>query len=215
MHALTPYVTGGVHQHSDFGPAVSPDGRWIAFTRFDDEGIAAQVYVMDADGHQPRAITPPRLEGGHASWAPDSSEIVFESNEVGAGSRIFTVRPDGSGLRALTRDRYPHNDVGASYSANGARIAFSSDRRYRDGCCLDLFEMRPDGSGEHRINVGLQKAGIVGAVWSPVPRARSKISTPPPQMSPQAPPGIGTYKQTEPDFYRSSPGHDLKGCLDA
>lgn len=169
MHALTPFVTMGVHQHTDFFPAVSPNGKWIAFTRFDADGIAAQLYVMRADGRDLRAVTPPALEGGGPAWAPDSSRIVFESNNNRLGSRIFTVRPDGSGLVALTPDRYPHNDLFASYSPNGARIAFSSDRRYSNGCCLDLFEMRADGRGEHRINVGLHKAGIAGPVWSRVP----------------------------------------------
>jgi Tol biopolymer transport system component len=170
LHALTPYVTSGVDQHNDFGSAVSPNGERIAFTRFEANGIAAQVFVMNADGSHPRAITPPGLEGGAPNWSPDGHVVAFNSNQSRTGSRIFTVHPDGTGLRALTPDLYPHNETGASYAPHGSAIAFASDRRYGDGCCFDLFEMNANGTGQHRVDVGLSKAGIVDPVWGPAAR---------------------------------------------
>jgi TolB protein len=165
--ALTPYVPSGIHERVDFGPAVSPNGKQIAFPRFFANGIQAQIYLMDANGSHPHAITAPRLEAASPAWSPDGRWIAFNTNNLRTGSRIFAMNPNGKDLRALTPSRFPHNDVGPSYSPDGKQIAFTSDRRYPDGCCLDLFEMRADGSREHKVNLNLHHAGILNPVWQP------------------------------------------------
>jgi Tol biopolymer transport system component len=166
-HALTPYVSSGLHERVDFSPAVSPNGKWIAFGRFESNGIQAQIYVMKANGGKPHAVTAPRLEAAAPAWSPDSRWIAFYTNNNRTGSRVFAIRPNGSGLRALTPNRFPHNDADPSYSPDGKQIAFSSDRRYPDGCCFDLFEMRANGNREHKVNLNLHHAGILGPVWQP------------------------------------------------
>ena len=166
-HALTRYIPSGVHERVDFSPAVSPSGKRIAFLRFQSNGIQAQIYVMNADGRNAHAITAPRLEGGAPAWSPDGRWIAFNTSNNRTGSRILAMKPDGKDVRALTPNRFPHNDVGPSYSPHGKQIAFSSDRRYSDGCCLDLFEMRANGSREHKVNLNLHHAGILDPVWEP------------------------------------------------
>jgi Tol biopolymer transport system component len=151
----------------DFGPSVSPDGRRIAFTRFNAGGIQAQVYVMAADGSGAHPITPPALEGFPPEWTPDGRHILVSSNCCRLGSAIYQVNPDGSGLKRLTHPQFPHNDNGPSPSPQGNRIVFSSDRPYPDICCNDLFTMRADGSGLRRIETGL--VGVVDADWGPAP----------------------------------------------
>ena len=165
--ALTPYIPGGVHERVDFVPAVSPNGRRIAFGRFESNGIQAQIYLMNADGSKPHALTAPRLEATAPAWSPDSRWIAFNTNNNRTGSRVLAMHPNGKGLKALTPNRFPHNDVIPSYSPDGKWVAFSSDRRYADGCCLDLFEMRADGSGEHKVKLKLHRAGILSPVWQP------------------------------------------------
>ncbi|MFZ8808005.1 MAG: S41 family peptidase, partial [Pyrobaculum sp.] len=74
----------GVRLTSDFGvvvrPKFSPDGRWIAFTRLQqtDQGTAADVYVIPAEGGEPRRITYfgtpyTRVVG----WTPDGRVLVY------------------------------------------------------------------------------------------------------------------------------------------
>src|SRR5205085_7279648 len=99
-HALTPYVPSGVHERVDFFPAVSPNGKWIAFTRFQSNGIQAQIYIMNADGSSPHTITAPWLEAGVPAWSPDSRRIAFNSNNARTGSRIFATNSNGKDLRA-------------------------------------------------------------------------------------------------------------------
>ena len=65
----------------DASPAYSPDGEWIAFGRkFLDERWTPgrQVWIMRADGSQPRPITDDP-EFSHASlvWNPDSTRLAY------------------------------------------------------------------------------------------------------------------------------------------
>jgi TolB protein len=170
--ALTPYIDGPNNEAVDFGPSVSPNGRWVAFTRFFEGGFVARVFVMCADGRNPHPVTPPRLEGGAPDWSPSGRHIAFNSNGARNGSSLFTMKPDGADIHRITRDRFPHNDALPSYSPQGDRIAFISDRRYPDICCNDLFAINPDGAGEHMIRTGLFDAGIVYPAWGTAPLIR-------------------------------------------
>lgn len=55
-----------------FAPAVSPDGRWIAFGAM-KLAEKASLYIMPIDGGTPRLVT----EGtGMGTWSPDSQKLV-------------------------------------------------------------------------------------------------------------------------------------------
>jgi Tol biopolymer transport system component len=88
----------------------SPDGSMLAFYRNPGTGrptrsdTGGQLWVIKADGTGARDITP-RLEGsvGRPDWSPDSTTIVFRSDSEQV-IRLYTVRPDGTGLTQLTTD---------------------------------------------------------------------------------------------------------------
>jgi Tol biopolymer transport system component len=168
-HALTPYIHGPNNEAVDFGPSVSPDGKRIAFTRFFAGGFAARIFVMRANGSNAHAVTPARIEGGAADWAPSGDRIAFNSNAPRAGSSLFTMKPDGTDIRRVTPDRFPHSDALPSYAPQGNQITFISDRNHSDACCNDLFAIGPNGSGEHMIATGLSGAGILYPAWGTAP----------------------------------------------
>jgi Tol biopolymer transport system component len=78
-------------------PCFSPDGRKIAFVARGEGGWA--VFVMNADGTDPRQVTPART-AFHPIFKPDGTEIIFEPGK----GEFFTVpkhpvfTPDGNSI---------------------------------------------------------------------------------------------------------------------
>jgi TolB protein len=167
LRALTRFKTG-IEEANDFWPTVAPDGR-VAFGRFGAGGITSQVYVMAGNGSGARPITPPELTAIPGEWTPDSRHLDVQSNGFRLNTSIYRIRADGTGLRRLTRPSLPNGDLQPNSSPDGHRIAFASDRRYPDVCCNDLYVMRSDGSGLHRVPTG-DLVGVVDPDWRSAPR---------------------------------------------
>jgi TolB protein len=83
-------------------PAVSPDGKTIAFARVLSDGH--HLLVMRADGSNVRQLTKKGNEfaGVHCTWAPDG-KMIFYADKVGDALEIFSIQPDGRNARQLTR----------------------------------------------------------------------------------------------------------------
>ena len=167
--ALTPFVHDETNEVVDFVPSVSPDGTQIAFGRFLDSGFTGRIVVMNADGSDPEAITASRLEGFAPDWAPDGQRLTFSSNVSRPGTAIFSVRPDGTDIEQLIEYNFPFNDFNSVYSPRGNRLAFSSDRKFPDLCCADLFVMRATGGPGHPLGVGLSPPGVLNLAWGSAP----------------------------------------------
>jgi Tol biopolymer transport system component len=90
-------------------PAFSPDGRSIAFVsdrdangeiaRGEDENsFANELYVMDADGDNPRRLTETeRLDEATPAWSPDGARIAFErEGPARFVDQLMVVNADGT-----------------------------------------------------------------------------------------------------------------------
>ena len=103
-----------------------------------------------------------------ATFPGENGRIAFESamvtkNNPEGDSEIFTMNPDGSGLRQLTRNE--DRDTSPVFSPTGGRIAFESSR---DSASLahDIFVMHDDGSRQRNVTASpVEFDG--GATWSP------------------------------------------------
>ncbi|MCP2255337.1 Dipeptidyl aminopeptidase/acylaminoacyl peptidase [Prauserella aidingensis] len=106
----------GPDRRRDSAPAISPDGRWVAFLR-SDAGDPAQLHVMPAGGGESRVLTALPLGAGTPVWAPDSRRIAFTARvpEPGRyGTSDGDVTPDAAeeAPRRITRYDYRIDNIG-------------------------------------------------------------------------------------------------------
>jgi len=113
------------------GPT-SPKATHIAYmSKVDGE---ADIYSMTADGFAATNLTHDKTVGLRAdsepAWSPDGQWVAFQrTNAKAPGTRLFLVRSDGSGLRALTpSSSLAASDMHPNWSPDGRSIVFSSNR---------------------------------------------------------------------------------------
>ena len=146
---------------NDSFPSWSPDGRRIVFSsdrddfKNDDLVITSEIYVMDADGDNPQNLTNDNFDDRYPSWSPDGKRIVFSSKrdehfrgEAGITYEIYVMDADGGNQQRLTENR--NNDKEPSWSPDGKRIAFASDRK-GDGLNYEIYVMDADGGNPQRL----------------------------------------------------------------
>jgi dipeptidyl aminopeptidase/acylaminoacyl peptidase len=120
---------------------ISRDGKRIAYLALNE---LASIEKIPFDSSSGKAGSPaPLLRQSGALLSPDVSpdgeSVVFRS---GGQEDLFLVRSDGTGLRKLTDDL--HRDRGPSWSPDGKRIAFYTNR---DEGRYEIWAINPDGSG--------------------------------------------------------------------
>jgi Tol biopolymer transport system component len=106
-------------------PALSPDGRWIAFFR-QSAGPLGDLWIVRATGHDARQLTFDEVEGGSPVWSPDGRTIIFSSGRSGART-LWRVAIDGGEPVALTTGA--GSDDEPTLSADGGRLVYA---HYRD-----------------------------------------------------------------------------------
>lgn len=142
-------------------PALSPDGRRIAFTRTlprKGEPLAStrELYVMNADGSKSRRLTRNRREEFGPDWLPDG-RVIFLSCVLAKeppGCDLVAIRPNGTRERQLA-------DLGftldVAVSPDGRRIAYSQN--------AELFVA--DLNGANRRQLTDDDTGDASPAWSP------------------------------------------------
>jgi len=141
-------------------PTFSPDGSRMAFVS--DQGGSAAVYVSSANGGPATRLT----NTGKATdpaWSPTGEYIAFVNRETD----IYIVRPDGSGLKALTGGM--GRNYRPSFSPDGRMIVFASDRSGR----MQLYVMNASGGRAHVLMPDYRGSQDL-PYWSPTMPAEYK-----------------------------------------
>jgi Tol biopolymer transport system component len=87
-------------------PAVSPDGKKVAYVRCDYSGMhPADIHVMNADGSNDILIGTFPLAWAPA-WSPDGTKIIF-TQTISSFSYISIMNADGSNATTLVRGSNP------------------------------------------------------------------------------------------------------------
>jgi len=104
-------------------PAVSPDGRWVAFSLSKDGNV--EIYKMRIDGTDLTRLTRThtRINDCSPTWSPDGRKIAFTSDRRGS-PQIYSMNNDGSGLRRVTVEG--GYNTSPDWSPRGDLIAYSS-----------------------------------------------------------------------------------------
>jgi thiosulfate/3-mercaptopyruvate sulfurtransferase len=152
--AATPLRNGkGLEKVGGALPAVSPDGRFIAFTAVRD-GKQSDTYVVRADGSQEKRLTETAEWDERPSWIAGR---VFASVRSGDSAEAFIVGPDGSGTKRVAT--VPGREVRPS--PDGDRLlALSGVPMSR------LLLLSSNGSSARAIS-DTTKPPPTAAAWSP------------------------------------------------
>jgi TolB protein len=130
---------------TELQPAWSPDGSRLAFTsqRIGPAAAGTDIEVVNADGTGRRRLTyaSASVEYTAPSWSPDGKEIAYVRSVDHNSRGIFVMKPDGSGKRALLRDRCATDPA---WSPDGRQIALSY--------CGTIAVVNADGTGRRKVS---------------------------------------------------------------
>jgi Tol biopolymer transport system component len=126
----------------DVDPVWSPSGRALAFGR--GAAFQSRLAIVRSDGTGLRELPQTTQSDTQPAWSPGGRRLAF----IGEGSRLFTVRTDGTRPRQVpARSAYT-----PAWSMTG-RIAYAHDDDFYRAPILDdgLYTTRPDGSRERLL----------------------------------------------------------------
>ena len=136
----------------DGQPDWSPDGGKIAF--ISGRSGSNNIWVMDADGANPRQITTLPYSGG-PKWSPDGKRFAFASDDLNTGySSLWVVDVEGTDPRLVWRPTTSQTDTWpGGWSFDGMYILYEEATWVSDGVSsayLDIINPQ-DPLERHRL----------------------------------------------------------------
>jgi Tol biopolymer transport system component len=153
-----------------FGTTYTPDGGHIVFNSTLG-GFVSAVWIMNSDGSDPDRLTPAPLEGFAFDVSPDGKHLLlFNHQNTHLPISIYGMDINGKDIERLTHLDNVH-DIPGSYSPDGKRIVFYSDRLNAE-FTFDLFTMDADGGNIRPIATSVGACPDENCVvpsWGPKP----------------------------------------------
>ena len=86
-------------------PAMSPDGRRVAYTvreaNWDGDSYETEIVIVDRDGSNGRQLTNARRSSRAPAWSPDGHTVAIQSDR-GETTQLFVIDTRGGEARQLT-----------------------------------------------------------------------------------------------------------------
>jgi Tol biopolymer transport system component len=116
------------NSQGDGGPAFSPDGRTLAFSRFSGSG-AGDLHLLAfsremAPIGKPKRITFDNRHTLNTAWTADGREIIFSSNRAGGSFNLWRIGVAGSG-KPVRLASVGEDGIYPSISRQGNRLAYT------------------------------------------------------------------------------------------
>lgn len=146
---------------SESSPAISPDGKQIAFTWGGESGENTDIYVKLVGAGEPLRLTSEPVVERTPVWSPDGSQIAF-LRESASGNGIYVIPSLGGAARKLA-DTY---GLPFSWSPSGEFLAVAEKSSREEPFSLFLLSTK---TGEKRklTNPPAQYFGDRDPVFSP------------------------------------------------
>jgi Tol biopolymer transport system component len=140
-------------------PAISPDGKLIAYASDRAKADNLDIWVQQIDGGAPLRLTSDASDEYEPFFSPDGSRIVFRSDRDGGA--IYTIPVLGGEPRLITKGgRTPR------FSPDGTRIVFvSGGHGHGGGDHGELFVVPSEGGTPQKLVPA--DLGAASPVWSP------------------------------------------------
>jgi Tol biopolymer transport system component len=157
-------------------PSLSPDGSRLVFRVWGQGADERGLRILTVATGAVTPLTSSEYDT-FPGWSPTGDRIAFSSWRNGDYD-IYSIRPDGTGLKQLTTA--PGNDAHSSWSPDGEYLMFSSSRLgFKDEAPLfdgqpqpygEIFVMRADGSGQRPLTDNQWEDGP--GTWQPAATRR-------------------------------------------
>lgn len=136
-------------------PAFSPDGKVVAFHAF--AGGRADIYLLDLESEKITNLTQDEAFDSDPVYTADGTHLVF-SSQAGENAKLFELDlADPTQRRQLTFGA--GDDEGTSFSRDGKRLYFASDR---DQGVMDIYALDLETRDLRRLT------RVIGAAINPV-----------------------------------------------
>jgi hypothetical protein len=147
IDVASPVWAGGVI----FFPALawSPDGQWLAYAEKSPGNDAHSIVRLSLETLEKQALTSPSEGGGdtYPAISPDGRQLAFvrEDRSRGRDNDLYVIDLEGGVPRQLTHE--PSQEVSGTWSRDGQRIYFGSDRSGR----FEIWKMPVEGGPAEQI----------------------------------------------------------------